>query len=391
MSGDTNRRGAALRMIGSVCLALAMTSCRTVPPASAPTAASPAAAAPAPVAPPPAALPANYFLPYDPSSFRLSVGDVVEVSVFGFADTVAVTPVAPDGKLYYLFMDGVPAAGRTPIDVGRDMERGLARLFNQPSVSILPRQFAKNRFLALGKLVYPGAYPLESALTVHQALARAGGLSQGIYRGTTIQLASLKDSYLLRDGQRVPIHFEALLNRNDASQDIYVRPGDIIYIASGLGLEVYLMGAVSEEKTSAYTDGMTLVQLVSGSSDRGGGYRADARLSQVLILRGALDDPHVIEVNLARILKGRDPDVALLPGDIVYVPEKPFRFARDLARTVVLTFVRTFASEYGAALVQETIFRTSSSSVITGTGTQGTSSESSIPPVIEPSTPAPQP
>jgi polysaccharide export outer membrane protein len=371
---------------------LGLAACRTVPPPSVaviqPRAVGTNVAAMAAIS---NALPASLFLPYDPSSFRLSVGDVVDVSVFGFEDTVAVTPIAPDGKVYYLFMDGIPAAGRTPAEVARDIEHNLVRLFNQPSVSVLPRQFARNRFLALGKLVYPGTYPLESSLTLRQALARAGGLAQGIYRGSTIQLASLKDSYLLRAGERVSVNFELLVNRNDASQDIYVRPGDIIYIASGLGQEVYLMGAVSEQKTAAYTDGMTLVQLVSGSSDRGGGYRPDARLSQVLILRGALNDPNAIEVNLARILQGREPDVALLPGDIVYIPEKPFRFARELARNVVLTFVRTFASEYGAALVEETIFRTGVSTVTGDSNNEGASPEPFILPLTEPSAPAPQP
>ncbi len=304
-------------------------------------------------------LPPTYYTPYDPTTFHLAVGDVVEVSVFGFPDTVAVTPIAPDGKLYYHFMPGIPAVGRTPKAVEHDIEQSIQRFFNQPSVSILPRQFAENRFVALGKVVYPGVYPLDSALTIRQALARAGGLAQGIYRGTTIQLAALKDSYLLRKGQRIPVDLDALVNRNDASQDIYMRPGDVLYIASGLGQEVYLMGAVGEEKTAAYTDGLTLVQLVSGSSERGGGYKATARLNQIVILRGALNAPQLIEVDLASILKGDVPDVLLMAGDIVYVPEKPYRFVRDLARVVVLTFARAFASEAGAYLVEETIFPSS--------------------------------
>ena len=286
MSHANNVFRAVLEIVIGVCLAFGCASSK--PPQQMPVAASPSPLATTnttAVAPAQTVLPANLFLPYDPSSFRLSIGDVVDVSVFGFGDTVAVTPVAPDGKLYYLFMDGIPAVGRTPDEVARDIEHGLSTLFNQPSVSVLPQKFAKNRFLALGKLVYPGTYPLESSLTLRQALARAGGLAQGIYRGSTIQLASLKDSYILRDGERLPINFESLVNRNDASQDVYVRPGDIIFIASGLGQEVYLMGAVSEQKTTAYTDGLTLVQLLSGSSDRGGGYLPGAHLSQVLILR----------------------------------------------------------------------------------------------------------
>ena len=367
-AGRANRLGEpqirmvrAIRMLSCLILLMMCTACQTTP-AAAPGAVEtpPLPAVPAmSSAKPLEKLPPTYYTPYDPTTFHLAIGDVVEVSVFGFPDTVAVTPVAPDGKLYYHFMPGIPAVGRTPKAVEQDIEKSIQRFFNQPSVSILPRQFAENRFVALGKVVYPGVYPLDSALTIRQALARAGGLAQGIYRGTTIQLAALKDSYLLRKGQRIPVDLDALINRNDALQDIYIRPGDVLYIASGLGQEVYLMGAVGEEKTAAYTDGLTLVQLISGSSERGGGYKATAQLSQVVILRGALNAPQLIEVDLASILKGDAPDVVLLAGDIVYVPEKPYRFVRDLARVVVLTFVRAFASEAGAYLVEETVFPSS--------------------------------
>jgi polysaccharide export outer membrane protein len=355
-------RGLRIAAATSLLAGIFGTGCRTSPPPGGATV--PASEAVQPAADDTGqatALPESYFRPYDPAAYRLAVGDVVEISVFGYPDTVSVTPVAPDGKLYYLFMNGVTAAGRAPPDVARDMEGALNRMFNNPTVSILPRQFAENRFLAIGKVVYPNVYPLESALTLRQAIARAGGLAQGIYRGTTIELASLRDSYLLRDGERVPVDFEALIHRNDASQDIFVRPGDRIVIASGLGREVFLMGAVGEQKAAGYTDGMTLVELISGQSERGGGYNPTARLGKVLIVRGALENPTTFDVDLSRILKGLDPDVYLMPGDIVYVPEKPYRFARDLTRAVVLTFVRTFASEAGAELVDETIFLTAPS------------------------------
>lgn len=368
-----NRRGdritRSILMQACIGILLASNACRTRPSPESqfeatppPPVEIPAAAPVAERTMPATKLPATYFIPYDPSTFHLAIGDVVEVSVFGCPDMVTVTPIAPDGKLYYHLMEGIPAAGRAPADVERDIERMLQRFFNQPSVSILPRQFAENRFVVLGKVVYPAIYPLNSSLTIRQALARAGGLAQGIYRGTTIQLAALKDSYLLRNGERVPVDLDALLTRNDASQDIYMRPGDVLYIASGLGQEVYLMGAVGEQKAVAYTDGLTLVQLISGASERGGGYDPSARLNQLLILRGALDAPQLIEVNFSRIIKGRDPDVLLMAGDIVYVPEKPYRFARELSRKVVLAFVRSFAAEAGSALVNETLFSPSGGS-----------------------------
>lgn len=317
------------------------------------------------------------YLPYSPADYRLAIGDTVEVSVFGFPETIATVPIAPDGKLYYMFGDGIQAAGRKPEDVAHEVQSRLVRLFNDPRVTLLPKSFASKKYLVLGKVQYPGTYRLDSAITIQQAIANAGGLAQGIYRGTTIELASLRDSYLIRDGQRLPVNFDALLNKQDPIYDIYMRPGDVIYIASGLGSsrEVYLLGEVAEQKTIGYRDNMTLIELLAGSSDRAGGYTAEANLRRVVILRGALSNPQTFEVNVAGVLKGKDPDVYLMPGDLIYVPSKPFRFARDLARTIVLTFVRSFSAEAGSRFVEETVFNTAktSSTVYSGSGTPSSS------------------
>lgn len=343
--------------------------------------AAPAGQATAATNAPVTAFPPEYFLPYTPTEYRLAIGDQVEISIFGHSDTTATTPVAPDGKLYYMFVEGIPAAGRRPEDVARDIQSRIAGLFNNPRVDILPKTFVAKRYLVLGKVVRPGTYPLDAALTVRQAIANAGGLAQGTYRGTTIEIAALKESYLLRDGRRVPVDFERLVNANDPGQDIYVRPGDVVYIASGLSQqrEVYLLGAVSEQKAVAYRDNMTIVELIAGASERGGGYLPAAHLRRVVVLRGALSEPQTYDVDFNAIITGRAPDQYLAPGDIVYVPEKPYRFARDLSKMVVLTFVRAFASEAGASIVSENFFPTSTATPKTVTSGAGTATTPSNP------------
>ncbi len=326
-----------------------------------------AALPPAPAAP----LPPDAFQPFTPSDYRLAVGDVVEVSVFGERDTVAVTPIAPDGKLYYMFTNGIPAVGRKPEEVALDIQTQLTRLFNNPHVDILPKIFASKKYLVLGKVNYPGIMPLDAAMTLRQALARAGGLAQGSYRGTTIEVASLRESYILRDGRRLPVDFEALMNRNDASQDVYMRPGDVVYIASSLShsREVYLLGAMPEQRAVAYRDNMTMIELITGASEQGGGYLPTANLKRVVILRGALNDPKTTEVDVQAIMEGRAPDQYVQPGDVVYVPEKPFRFAQDLAKAIVMTFVKSFSGNAGSTLMQETFFpkaSTGNTTVVTG-------------------------
>jgi protein involved in polysaccharide export with SLBB domain len=298
------------------------------------------------------------FTAFEHSRYRLQVGDVVEVYVLGSPDTLAKdVPIALDGKLYYMFGNGIPAAGRVPSEVAHDIEAGIGTLFNNAQVSIIPKSFSGNRIMVFGKVRYPNLYPLDSSLTVRQAIARAGGLAQGSYRGTTVEIASLRDSYLRRGDQLIPVNFERLITLNDPTQDVFVRPGDIIYIGSGLGKnsEVYLLGHVKEQKTAAYTDGMTLVGLISGGSELGGGYLPESDLNRLIILRGPLDHPDVIEANLKDILTGKARDVLLTPGDIVYVPEKPYQYLRDVVKSALMTFARSMGTNAGGSTADQVI------------------------------------
>jgi len=300
----------------------------------------------------------EYFIPHSPEERTLQVGDIVEVGIFGQRDTVSENiPIAPDGKLYYKFLPGIQAEGRTAKDVSTEMEGQLTHLFNNPQVSIIPKKFVSNRFSIFGKVNYGRIYPLETPITVRQAIARAQGIQQGRYHDTTIEIHNYNKSWLLRGDQKIPVNFENLMKENDFSEDIYIRPGDVIYIASALGREVYLMGEVNRQQSQPYTSGMTLVQLITGIDEGGGGYVEDtADIKRVVILRNALTDPKVFKINLWNIMRGKEHDVFLEPGDVVYVPEKSFIFTRNLVKTMIRTFVNTFTGEFAADINREYLF-----------------------------------
>lgn len=302
--------------------------------------------------------PPEYFIPHSPAERTLQVGDVVEIGIFGQRDTVSENvPVAPDGKLYYMFLPGIQAEGRTAKEVSTEMEGQLAHLFNNPQVSIIPKRFISNRFSIFGKVNYGRIYPLETPITVRQAIARAQGIMQGRYHDSTIEIHNYGKSWLLRGEEKIPVNFETLMKENDFSEDIYIRPGDVIYIASALGREVYLMGEVKQQQSQPYTSGMTLVQLITGIDEGGGGYlEATADIKRVVILRNALQNPKVFKINLRDILRGKEHDVFLESGDVVYVPEKSFLFTRNLVKTMIRTFVNTFASEFAADINRNYLF-----------------------------------
>ncbi len=302
--------------------------------------------------------PPEYFIPHTIEDRTLQVGDEVEVSVFGQRDTIAENvPIAPDGKLYYRFLPGIQAEGRTADAIARERDSKLGHLFNNPEVSIIPTKFIGNKFAIFGKVENGGVYPLDTPTTVRQAIAKAQGISLGKYHDSWISIHNYKDSWLMRGNEKIPVNFEALMTKDDFSEDIYIRPGDVIYIASALGREIYLMGEVNQQQSQPFTAGLTLTQLISGLDAGAGGYKEDtADIKRVVILRDALNDPKVFKVNLEAILKGKEHNVFLEAGDIVYVPEKSFLFTRNLVKAMFQTFVTTFAGEFASDINKKYLF-----------------------------------
>ena len=141
--------------------------------------------------------------------------------------------------------------------------------------------------------------------------------------------------------------FQALLDKGDLSQNIYLQEDDFIYFAPGYAKQVYVLGAVTQPKPVQYVRGMTLLQAISSSY----GTVRDAYLAHTVIVRGSLAQPQIAIVNYYDIVKGRAPDVALEPNDIVYVPLTPYRYLRKYLDVALNTFVSSVAINAGTRAI----------------------------------------
>ena len=91
--------------------------------------------------------------------------------------------------------------------------------------------------------------------------------------------------------------------------------------------QVLVLGEVQQQGPVPYLDRMSLVQVLGDTTV----LWPTAKIGDVRIVRGALDDPELIEVDLFDVFTAADKDVFLKPGDIVVVPPKHItRFNRYL-------------------------------------------------------------
>jgi polysaccharide biosynthesis/export protein len=291
--------------------------------------------------------------------FTLGPGDSVEIEIVGSPASRALTLVGPDGKIYYSLLPGLDVWGLTLAQTRSRLEADLAKYFSSPHVSLTLRAVGSKYVWVLGRLNKPGIFPLTGPTTLLEALALAGGTARSTSLVSTEELADLRHSFVVRQGQFLPVDFQRLLREGDTSQNLYLQPDDFVYVPSALDQEVYVLGAVKLPRVVPYTERTTLLTAIAGGSgmeryewvSTGGSdpgpFAKDAYLSHVAIVRGSLSTPQIAVVDYNAIVHGKALDVRLEPGDIVYVPNSPYTTLKRYFNIILNTFVTTVAANEG--------------------------------------------
>lgn len=286
--------------------------------------------------------------------FTLGPGDKLEVQILGEPASKTTTVVTPDGKIYFSLLPGLDVWGLTLGQAKGRIESELSKYIrNQPQVSLVLREVQSKHVWILGHVQAPGIYPLAAPTTLLEALSLAGGtINLSSFRqneafGASDELADLRRSFVLRQGKRLPVDFQRLIQMGDLSQNIYLQPDDFVYLPAATAREVYVLGAVTEARAVPFKEGMTVASAIASAYGTING----AYLQHVAVVRGSLSRPQIAIVDYKYVIRGIAPDLALQPQDIVYVPFSPYRYLTRYAQLIVDTFVSSAAINGGSSLI----------------------------------------
>jgi protein involved in polysaccharide export with SLBB domain len=269
----------------------------------------------------------------------LGPGDVLNFSLFEIPDSARFeVPVGPDGRVTFLQARDITAAGLTIDELRAKMDQALSKYYQNPRTIITPFAFHSKKYYVLGAVVNRGVYTFDRPLSVIEALARAGGMETGLYGRDTVDLADLAHSFLVRNGQRVPVDFERLFQRGDLSQNVPLEPDDFLYFALANGNEIYVLGQVTSPGVAAFLPRTSALSVIAAR----GGFTPQAFRSRVLVVRGSVMHPQTFVVDAAAILAAKQPDFKLQARDIVYVGTSPWVKAEEVLDTAVTAFVQGF-------------------------------------------------
>jgi polysaccharide export outer membrane protein len=110
-------------------------------------------------------------------SYVLGAGDKVEIKVFGQPDLEVTALLGNSGEVNYPFLGKVTLSGLNISEVEQVIANGL-----RPDYLVNPNVYVQvvqyRPFYIHGEVKSPGAYPYQPAMTVNQAIALAGGLTE---------------------------------------------------------------------------------------------------------------------------------------------------------------------------------------------------------------------
>lgn len=275
--------------------------------------------------------------------FRLGVGDKIRLEISGHQESIDDAFVLPDGTIFFDLAGGVDAEGKTLTELTSDLQARLKKYYRSPIVSATLTEVNSRRVWVLGNVSSPGLYPLTRDMSLLDAISSGGGILTSRASGTTIQMADLSSSFIMREGKLLPVDFEALVLQGDTSQNIMLRPDDYIYLPSVTNQEVLVLGHVRRPRSVSYKENLGLVGAIAEAE----GMMTGAYYQQVLVIRGSIQQPRVAVVNYDSIVKGKEWDISMRPGDIVWVPRSPWQKLEQYVDAVLGVVLRTIAANEG--------------------------------------------
>jgi polysaccharide export outer membrane protein len=246
-----------------------------------------------------------------PGSYLVGPGDNLKFNIFGEAGMTDITARVDDAGFVQLPMvELVQVSGQTTRDIQAQLKQAYTAFLSGPWVTVELVQAQSAPMYFLGEFNQSGVIYMNGATDILQAVALAGGLTGEAY---------LPGARLLRDNHVCTVDLNALLRNGDFSQNVWIKPRDVIFAPRKEDMSVYVLGAVGAPQSIAYgADGRTLMQALTMA---GGPQAGVAQLGAIRIIRSTTPTTgELIVFDARKALTGRGLDLPLEPGDVIYVP-----------------------------------------------------------------------
>ncbi len=257
--------------------------------------------------------------PATDDEYRVGVGDVLDVTVFGNDDLTRASTVQTNGNMALPLLGEVPVAQLTVAEIKRKLTQLYGRdyLVN-PQVDVKVRDYQSRFVTVLGEVNTPGRKPLRGRTRLIDVLVEAGGFSSRA-SGDVVLTRSEGSLPSGESTLRVRLTSAAPGERERAALELLLRHGDVI--SASPKFYVTVEGEVQRPGRYALDADLTVTGAVSTA---GGLTRFGSNDVKVRRANPESGQVQILTVDMKAVRSGKQPDLALLPNDLISVSRRLF-------------------------------------------------------------------
>ena len=155
-------------------------------------------------------------------SYLIQVNDVLHVFVWKEPEvTQSRVLVRPDGRISIPLVQDLQAAGLTPVQLKQRLEEKLKETIDVPNVTVIVDTIQSYQVFVMGNVAGGGAFSSATPVTIMQALANAGGVTE---------FANKEDVRIFRGNLVMKFNYKEYTEGKNLSQNIALMSGDVVEV-----------------------------------------------------------------------------------------------------------------------------------------------------------------
>jgi polysaccharide export outer membrane protein len=160
-------------------------------------------------------------------NYIIGPGDSLNILVWRNPELSQTVPVRPDGKITTALVEDLPAMGKDPSTMARDIEKALSKFIREPVVTVIVTGFVgpySEQIRVIGEASKPQTLPYRQKMTLLDVMIAVGGMTDFAdgNRATILRTSENNKQYSVR--------LKDLIKRGDVSANVDVKPGDVLII-----------------------------------------------------------------------------------------------------------------------------------------------------------------
>jgi polysaccharide export outer membrane protein len=156
--------------------------------------------------------------------YHLAVGDKLRIEIYKEPQLSQSAEIRPDGRITLPLVGDIAASNQTPSTLRQSITEALTEYVKAPNVTVIVVESAVPSAYVVGEVRQPGAVALQRQVTVLQALALSGGITE------------YADEDHIRVLRQTPSGIETIQFRYKdalkgvATAQVYLRSGDTVIV-----------------------------------------------------------------------------------------------------------------------------------------------------------------